>query len=221
MRFDVITIFPEIIEAYTNESILKRAQAKKLIKVNIHNLRDFAADKHKKTDDRPFGGGPGMVFKVEPIVKAVSSIRYQVSKKKPKIIIFTPGGKRFDDKIAQKLAKEEQLIMICGRYEGIDARVKKIIQNSKFKIQELSIGPYVLTGGEIPAMVLIDAVSRKISGVLGKTDSLEEKRQGIGVLVYTRPETFKYKGKSYKVPPVLLGGDHKKIEKWRNLKGGK
>lgn len=212
MKFDVITIFPEMIESYANESILKRAQEKKLIKIKAHNLRYFTADKHHKVDDRPFGGGPGMVLKVEPIVKAVATLKL---KAKTKIILFEPGGKQFDEKMAQKLAKEQRLIMICGRYEGIDDRVKKVLKANSYKLETISVGSYVLTGGELPAMILIDAISRKIPGVLGKTESLEEKRYGVGVPMYTRPEVFKYKGKNYKVPPVLLGGNHAEIEKWR------
>ncbi|MBI5079370.1 tRNA (guanosine(37)-N1)-methyltransferase TrmD [Candidatus Wolfebacteria bacterium] len=238
MRFDIITIFPEIFDSYLNESILKRAQKNKLIDIKIHNLRDFTKDKHHKVDDRPFGGGPGMVMKVEPLIKALSSIlKSKISvkgvkskKSKIKVILFTPGGKQFDNKMAARLAENyNQLILICGRYEGIDARTEKIIKNSclpvgmgKLKIENLSIGPYVLTGGELPAMVLIDSVSRRIPGVLGKNESIEEKRQGIGVPVYTRPEEFVYPpagGKKYLVPKILLSGDHKKIEEWRKKRG--
>ena len=221
MRFDIITIFPDIFDSYLNESILKRAQKNKKIKIKIHNLRDSAKDKHKKVDDRPFGGGPGMVLKLEPLIKAVASLKLNVKSKmlkvkiKPKVILFSPAGKQFDEKMAQKLSKEAQLTMICGRYEGIDERVKKTLRDSGFAVQEISIGHYVLTGGELPAMVLIDAISRKIPGVLGKEESLEEKRFGVGAPVYTRPAEFKYKGKKYKVPEVLLGGNHAEIEKWR------
>lgn len=229
MKFDIITIFPQILDSYLNESILKRAKEKKLISVKIHNLRDFTTDKHKKArptgwsfgrvDDRPFGGGPGMVMQIQPIIKAVEFARLKVKgkrlKEKPLVILFNAAGKQFDDKMAQKLAEEDHLIMICGRYEGIDERVKSVLKNLKFKILGISVGPYVLTGGELPAMILIDSVSRKIPGVLGKEESLEEKRHGVGVPVYTRPANFSYKGKSYKVPKVLLSGDHKKIEEWR------
>ena len=220
MKFNIITIFPKIFSAkggsYLNESILKRAQKNKLVDIKIHNLRDFTKDKHRKVDDRPFGGGPGMVITVEPIIKAVSNINRQASKKKIKVILFTPGGKQFNNKTAANLAKNyDNLILICGRYEGIDARVEKVIENLKLKIENLSVGPYVLTGGELPAMVLIDAVSRQIPGVLGKQESLEEKRYGAGLSVYTRPEVLKYKGKKYKVPKILLSGNHKKIDEWR------
>ncbi len=231
MRFDIITIFPDIFNSYLNESILKRAQKKKLIQIKIHNLRDFAdgrglaqtkrgitqKKKYSRVDDKPYGGGAGMVIKIEPLIKAVSSIlKSKVKGQKSKVILFSPAGKQFNNKTAAQLAKNyNKLILICGRYEGIDARVKKIIENCKLKIENLSIGPYVLTGGELPAMILIDGVSRQISGVLGKEESIEEKRFGIGVPAYTRPETFIYKGKKYPVPKVLLSGNHKEIEEWR------
>ncbi len=229
MKFNIITIFPQIFDSYLNESILKRARERKLINIKVHNLRDFTIDKHRKVDDRPFGGGPGMVMQVQPIIKAIEfakgKSRKEKAKKKTMAIIFSASGKQFDDKTAKELAKNDQLILICGHYEGIDERTKKVLQDSSFKIQEISIGPYVLTGGELPAMILIDSVSRKIPGVLGKEESLEEKRHGIGVPVYTRPAEFPwpifnkkskaYKSKNYKVPKVLLSGDHKKIEEWR------
>ena len=225
MKFNIITIFPHIFDSYLNESILKRAQKKNLIQIKIHNLRDFTKDKYKKArpterrqsfgrvDDRPYGGGAGMVFKIEPIIRAIGSIK---NKSKVKIILFSPAGKQFNNKIAAQLAKNyKHLILICGRYEGIDERVKKVFRGSGFNFHELSIGPYVLTGGELPAMILIDAVSRQIPGVLGKQESLEEKRFGVGLPAYTRPEVFVYKGKKYPVPKVLLSGNHKKIEDWR------
>lgn len=213
MRFDIITIFPRIFDSYLNESILKRAQKKKLIQVKIHNLRDFTKNRYKKVDDRPYGGGAGMVLMAEPIIKAVSNIKQN---KKTKLIIFSAKGKQFNNKTASQLAKNyKQLILICGHYEGIDERVKNVIGNWKLEIEEFSIGPYVLTGGELPAMVLIDAVSRQIPEVLGKQESLEEKRLGIGVPAYTRPEVLKWQGKKYFVPKILLSGNHKKIEEWR------
>ncbi len=215
MRFDIITIFPNIFDSYLNESILKRAQEKKLIKVKVHNLRDFTKDKHKKVDDRPYGGGAGMVFKIEPLIRAIGSILNHKSKK-TEIVLFSPTGKQLNNKIAAQLAKNcNHLILICGRYEGIDARFKKVISDFGFRISDLSLGPYVLTGGELPAMVLTDIVSRQIPGVLGKQESLEEKRFGIGVPAYTRPEVIVWKGKKYLVPAVLLSGNHKKIEEWR------
>ena len=217
MQFDIITIFPNISSSYINESIIKRAQKNKKIKINIINLRDFASDKHKKVDDTPYGGGAGMVFKIEPIAKALGSIlKIKNQKSKIKIILFSASGKQFDSKMAGDFAKKyDHIVMIAGHYEGIDERIKKIIRNSGFELMELSIGHYVLTGGELPAMIVIDAVSRHIPGVLGKEESLEEKRYGVGVPVYTRPEVIGYKNKKYSVPKILLSGNHKKIENWR------
>lgn len=217
MRFDIITIFPRIFDSYFNESMIKRAREKKLIDVKIHDLRKFSRDKHKKVDDKPYGGGPGMVIKLEPLVRAVSSLKLKNKDEKVKIIFFSASGKQFNAKMAADWAeKYKRIIMIAGHYEGVDERVKKMIQGSIFKVQEVSVGPYVLTGGEIPAMIVIDAVSRHIPGVLGKAESLEEKRHGMGVPVYTRPETFIWKGKKYQVPKVLLSGNHRKIAVWRH-----
>lgn len=230
MKFDIITIFPKIFDSYLNESILRRAQKNELIDIKIHNLRDFTEDKHHKVDDKPFGGGPGMVFKIEPIIKAVLGLGLKVkgpadakalagrqkSKIKSLVVLFTPSGKQFDNKMASDFSKKyNHLILICGRYEGIDGRLISVLKTLKLSTLELSIGPYVLTGGELPAMVLIDSISRQIPGVLGKQESLEEKRSGVGLPVYTRPEIFIYKGKKYKVPKVLLSGHHEKIEKWK------
>lgn len=214
MKFNIITIFPEAF-SYLNESIIKRAQKKGLIEVRIHNLRDFSKDKHKKVDDKAYGGGPGMVIKIEPLIKAVASLKIKTGSKS-KVILFTPAGKQFNGKMAVDLAKKcERLIFICGHYEGVDARIKKAVSDMGFKVEQISIGPYVLGGGELPAMVMVDAVSRHLPGVLGKGESLEEKRLGVGVPVYTRPEVFAYKNKRYSVPKVLLSGNHEKITKWR------
>lgn len=208
MHFDIITIFPNMFDSYVNESIIKRAREKKRIDIRVHDLRTFTRDKHKKVDDRPFGGGPGMVLKVEPLVRAIAAIP---KKKKYLIILCSAAGKQFSAPSAAAWAKKyDQIIMIAGRYEGVDERIKKI-----FKIQEVSIGPYVLTGGELPAMVIIDAVARHISGVLGKEESLEENRFGVGVPNFTRPDVFEWKKKKYHVPNVLVSGDHKQIEAWR------
>ncbi len=213
IQFDIITIFPEIFSSYFSESIILRAQKNKLIKINVHNLRKWTKDKRKTVDDKPYGGGPGMVLKVEPITKALRALG---KKKKTKVILFSAGGKQVDNVAAIELAKKyNRLILICGHYEGVDERIKKIIKDLSFDFSEISIGPYVLTGGELPAMVLADAVTRQIPGVLGKAESLEEKRLGIGVPAYTRPEIFTFKNKKYKVPKVLLSGDHKKITAWR------
>ncbi|MEK7559736.1 MAG: tRNA (guanosine(37)-N1)-methyltransferase TrmD, partial [Patescibacteria group bacterium] len=207
MRFDLITIFPNIFNSYFNESIIKRAQKSGKIKIKIWNLRDFTKDKHKKVDDRPFGGGPGMVLKIEPLFYCVKKLLGKFLKKqisKTLIMIFSASGKQFDAPMAQNFAKKyDRIIMICGHYEGIDERIKKVVSDFGFRILDLSVGPYVLTGGELPAMVIADAISRQITGVLGKIESLEEKRHGIGVPVYTRPEVFKFKGRTYtsSIPP--------------------
>lgn len=235
IRFDIITIFPHIFDSYFNESIIKRAREKKLIDIHTHDLRKFTKDKHHKIDDRPYGGGPGMVFKIEPMVKAFKSIlktngslskdkknkynilnKYNKRSDKTLIIFFSPAGKQFTQKIAEEYSKKyNHIIMLADRYEGFDERIKKIIKNWKFKIENLSVGPYVLTGGELPTMIVTDAICRHIPGVLGKEESLEEKRYGAGLSVYTRPEIFISQKRKYKVPKVLLSGDHKKINAWR------
>lgn len=209
MKFDIVTIFPNIFDSYFNESILKRAQKKGLIEIKTHNLRDHTEDKHKTVDDKPFGGGAGMVMKVEPIYKAVEAIE---KKKKNKIILLSAKGKKFNQKMARQLAKLDQLVFICGRYEGVDERVAKKIAD-----MEVSIGDYVLTGGELPAMVIIDAVARLLPGVIKKESLEEESHSKNGELEYpqyTRPENFI----GWKVPKVLLSGHHKKIEEWRKSK---
>lgn len=213
INFDIITIFPKIFDSYFSESIISRGQKSKLIKINVHDLRKWTKDKRRTVDDKSYGGGPGMVLKVEPLAKALRAMK---KNKKTKVILFSAGGKQFDNGVAADLAKKyDRLILICGHYEGVDERVKKIIKDLGFEFSEISIGPYVLTGGELPAMVLVDAVARKIPGVLGKIESLEEKRLGVGVPTYTRPEIFKFRNKKYPVPRVLLSGDHKKIKEWR------
>jgi tRNA (guanine37-N1)-methyltransferase len=210
IKFDVITIFPNIFDSYLNESLIARAQAKRLIKIGVHNLRKWANDKHKTVDDRPFGGGLGMVLKIEPLFKALKALK----KKKSKIILFTPRGKKFDQKMAYKFSKLDHIIMICGRYEGVDERVAQHLAD-----EEISIGDYDLMGGELPAMVLMETVSRLVPGVLGKPQLLKEritKTKGfIEYQQYTRPEVFK----SWKVPKVLMSGVHKDIEAWHREHG--
>jgi len=207
IKFDIITIFPNIFNSYFKESLISRAQKKKLIKINIHDLRDWASDKHKTVDDNPFGGGLGMVMKVEPIFKAVKKIK---KGKKTKVVLFTPRGKKFNQKTAYQFSKLDQIIFICGRYEGVDERVAKHIAD-----MELSIGDYDLMGGELPAMIVIESVSRLVPGVLGKEELLEErvtKQKGfIEYAQYTRPEVFN----KWRVPKILLSGNHKKIEEWK------
>ncbi len=209
MKFDLITIFPKIFDSYFDESILARAQKKNLIKIKTHDLRQWTTDKHKSVDDSPYGGGPGMIFKVEPIYKAIKKLAPRKNKK-TRIILFSAKGKQFTQADARRLAKYDQLILICGHYEGVDERVAEHIAD-----EELSVGNFVLTGGEIPAMIVIDAVSRLLPGVLGKKESLkQESFSEDGYLEYpqyTRPEKFR----GWKVPEVLLGGNHKEIEKWR------
>lgn len=208
MRFNILTIFLKIFDSYFSESIIKRAVQKKKIRIKIWNLRDFTRDKHQKVDGKPYGGGAGMVLQAEPILRAVQRIK---SGPKTKIILLSAKGKQFTQKMAYEWSKKyKNIILISGRYEGIDERVTKVLN-----VEEISVGPYVLTGGEVPAMIVVDAVSRHIPGVLGKAESLEERRYGVGVPVYTRPEILKWGKKSYRVPKVLLSGDHKKIEEWR------
>ena len=219
MTFHIITLFPESFSSYLGESILKRAIEDKKIKVEFYNPRDFGpkAKKGKKlsyadrrVDDKPYGGGPGMVIEAEPVMRAVESVKLKVKSKKVKIIWLTPNGKQFDTAYAKKTAEKfEHVIIICGRYEGIDARVKKV-----FKVEEISVGPFVLTGGELPAMIMIDCISRQIKGVLGNFDSREEERVASSD-VYTRPEVIEYKGKKYRVPKILLSGHRAKIEEWK------
>ncbi len=214
MNWHIITIFPEMFDSYMNESLMARAKEKKLMKVNFLNPRDFTKDKHRKVDDRPYGGGPGMVMTAEPILKAIEKAKKGKDDKKTKTIILSPGGKMFTNKIAKDWVKKySNIILISGRYEGIDARVKKIS-----KAEEISIGDYVLTGGELPAMVLIDSTMRQTEGFLGKAESIEENRNASHE-VYTRPEILKYKEKNHKVPKVLVSGHHANIEEWRKKRG--
>jgi len=219
MRFHIITIFPDIFDSYLNESIIGRAVKNKLISVKFYNPRDFIKgnkSNYKPVDDKPYGGGPGMVMRAEPVVHAVAKVLNAVKDKKNKkilVINFIPDAEKFTTSFAKTISKKyTDVILICGRYEGIDARVDKILKTKK-----LSIGDYVLTGGEIPAMILVDCVSRQIPGVLGKYESLEEERISSSE-VYTRPEVLKYKNKNYKVPKVLLSGNHKLIENWKQKK---
>ncbi len=215
IRFDLITIFPKIFNSYLKESFIKKAQKNGKILINIHDLRKFTKDRHKSVDDRPYGGGLGMVIKLEPIYRAVQALKSKIKSPKSKIILFTPRGKKFNQKMAYKLSKLDRIIMICGRYEGVDERVAKNIAD-----MELSIGDYDLMGGELPAQILIETIARLIPGVLGKPQLLKEritKEKGfIEYPQYTRPEVFEVrKGEKWRVPKVLLSGNHKKIEEWR------
>jgi tRNA (guanine37-N1)-methyltransferase len=216
ITFHVITIFPKIFDSFLKESFIKKATNRGLIKIKIHNLRDFTTDKHKTVDDRPYGGGLGMVLKLEPIYKAVKKIKSKskIENRKSKVILFTPRGKQFNQKMAYQLSKLNRIIMICGRYEGVDERVARYIADL-----QLSIGPYDLMGGELPAMVVIETITRLIPGVIGKPEFLKErvfKKGFIEYPQYTRPEVFSpKKGIYWKVPKVLLSGNHQKIKEWR------
>lgn len=215
MNYHIITLFPQSLDSYLNESILKRASEKGLIKFKFYNPRDFTNGKSyadRRVDDKPYGGGPGMVIEALPVIKAIQkAIGRKSIKKKVKIFWLTPSGKQFDNIYAKTVSKKyTDIIFVCGRYEGIDARVKKA-----FKMEEISVGPFILTGGELPAMIMIDSISRQIKGVLGDHTSIEESRVA-SPDVYTRPEVVEYKGKKYRVPKVLLSGNHKLINDWKN-----
>ena len=204
MKLEILTLFPGMFKGAFGESMLKIAQKKKKLRVKIHDLRKWASGRHKTADDKPYGGGAGMVMKIEPIQKALADI----AKKKSRIILLTPKGKRLDQKTAKKLARSKHLILVCGHYEGVDERVRRLVTD------EISIGDYVLTGGEIPAMVIADAVARLIPGVLG--DSLSAKYESFEDNLlehphYTRPREFE----GMKVPDVLLSGNHTEIAQWR------
>lgn len=222
MRFDILTIFPEAFTSYLNTSILKRAQAQKKIRVVLHDIRQQATDRHRTVDDRPYGGGAGMVLKVEPIVKTLAKVP---TLKKRRVILFSAKGKPLTQRIVSEWADDvEQLVLICGRYEGIDERARLILQ-----AEEISIGPYVTTDGDVAAMVVLSAVARLLPGVI-RLDSLAEESHWNHLLKhevtsgqleyphYTRPETFVWKGKRYRVPKALLSGDHKVIAAWREMR---
>ena len=209
LRIDIITIFPKMFSAVLDESIMKRAQEKKLVDFRVHDLRDYTKDAHRKVDDRPFGGGPGMVMTPQPLVDAVKKIK---GRRKVKVVYMCPGGTPFTQKKARELSKEKGIIILCGHYEGIDERVREMVVD-----ESISIGDYVLTGGEVPAMVIVDAVARLVPGVLGKEASLSEESFETGLLEYpqyTRPSDFSGK----KVPAVLLSGNHEAVKLWRNEK---
>ena len=209
MRFDILTLFPSLVLPYFEDSILKRAVTKKKIAVNVHNIRDYSKDKHKKVDDTPYGGGSGMVMACQPLFDAIKAVK---RKNKGPVIYLSPAGKRLDQEKVEKLAKLKGMILLCGRYEGIDQRVIDELVD-----EEISIGDYVLTGGELGALVIMDTVSRLIPGVLGAEESPEEESFSASLdrmleyPHYTKPEV--YKGKN--VPAVLLSGDHAEIKKWR------
>jgi tRNA (guanine37-N1)-methyltransferase len=205
MKIDVLTLFPAMFAGPLDESIVKRAREKSLLDLKIHNLRDWTHDRHKTVDDKPFGGGPGMLLKVEPLFEAIGSL----SREKAKVILLSPSGRKFTQEIARELSQEKDLLLVCGSYEGFDERVREALADD-----ELSIGDYVLTNGALPAMVVIDAVARLLPGVLGDDESSRDESFSAGLLEYpqyTRPAEFR----GMKVPEVLLSGNHAEIEKWR------
>jgi tRNA (guanine37-N1)-methyltransferase len=231
--FHIITLFPESLDSYLNASILKRAQEKGIITIKHYNPRDFVVSSKKsakgekaeltysdrRVDNRPYGGGPGMVIEALPVIKAIDKAVGKklkgAGKSKVKIIFFNPAGKQFTNVVADSYKKYTDIVFVCGRYEGIDARIKKA-----FPMTDISVGPYVLTGGELPAMIMIDSITRRIPGVLGHDSSIEELRIA-SPDVYTRPEVIEYKGKKYKVPKVLLSGHHARMDEWKKGRKGK
>lgn len=212
MLIDILTLFPAMFDGPFNESLILRAQKRGLIKIKIHNLRDWAKGRHKQVDDSSYGGGAGMVIKVDVLDRALSILKSQPKAGPPlaeKVILLTPQGKTFNQKVAKRLSKYDHLILICGHYEGFDERIREYLVD-----EEISIGDYVLTGGELPAMVITDAIARLLPRVVGKNESLEHESFENNLLdypVYTKPEV--YKGQH--VPKILLSGDHKKIADWR------
>ncbi len=216
-RFDIITIFPKILDSYFNESLFKRAQKNKLFKIVTHNLRDFTNDRHQTVDDKPYGGGVGLLFKIEPIYKALCKVVGKKKKTNIRIILTAANGKRFTQKDAVRLSKYDRLVFVCPRYEGVDARVEKIVD------EKISIGDYVLAGGELAAAVIIETVARYIPGFVGKQESvISDSHKEEGYLEYphyTRPEVFiTCDGKKMRVPKVLLSGNHAQIDNWRKNK---
>ena len=216
MQFEVFTLLPEVFPSYLDTSILKRARERGLINVNVHNIRDYTHDRHNTTDDQPYGGGGGMVMKPEPVFEAIETVlglASPLSTPEPEsnipIILLTPQGRVFNQSIAKELSQHKKIALLCGRYEGIDERIRENLVTD-----QISIGDYVLTGGELPALILIDAVSRLLPNVLGDPTGAEDDSHAMGLLEYphyTRPPEFR----GNKVPDVLLSGDHKKIDKWR------
>ena len=212
MQIDIITAFPSMISSPLEESIIKRARSKKVVRIHIHNLRDWAKDKHKTIDDTPYGGGAGMILKVEPLYSCLKDIIGGSEEKDYNIILTSPRGKKFDQNKATQLSLSKHLIIICGHYKGVDERIKCF-----FQIQEISVGDYVLSGGELPALIIVDALVRLLPGVLNDIESAWTDSFSDSLLdcnYYTRPENFKGED----IPKILLSGDHKKIEEWRQNK---
>jgi tRNA (guanine37-N1)-methyltransferase len=210
MRFDVLTLFPEMFAGYLGHSLLKLAVERGLVDVRLHNIRDWATDKHRKVDDRPFGGGPGMVLKVEPVVASVEAVR-QEHPDPGHLVLLTPQGRRLDQAAVEQLARHRRIVLVCGRYEGFDERIRLVLRPD-----EISIGDYVLSGGEVAAMVVIDAVIRLVPGVLGdedssQNDSFSGKERLLEYAQYTRPREYR----GLEVPEVLISGNHDEIACWR------
>jgi tRNA (guanine37-N1)-methyltransferase len=210
MRFDVLTLFPEIFRGYLEQSLLKRAIEGGSVHVRLHNIRDWTHSKHNTVDDRPFGGGPGMVMKVDPVVECVEAVQSQDADP-GHLVMLTPQGRRLDQAAVERLAQHKRILLLCGRYEGFDERIRLIL-----KPEEISIGDYVLNGGEVAAMVVIETVIRLVPGVLGDedssgNDSFSGHRRWLEGAQYTRPREYR----GYEVPPVLLGGNHEAIDRWR------
>lgn len=209
MRFDVLTLFPEIFTGYQTQSILKLAIERGLVSIHLWNIRDWAQGKHKKVDDRPFGGGPGMVLMCEPVVAAVEAVR-QASPDPGQLLLLTPAGERLTQPVVRQLAEQKRVVLLCGRYEGFDERIRQLLAP-----REISIGDFVCNGGEVPAMVVIDTVVRYVPGVLGDEESVtEESHSEPGVVEYpqyTRPREFR----GLKVPEILVSGDHAAVAEWR------
>ena len=210
MRFDVLTLFPDIFEGYLGQSLLKRAIDAGLVDVCLHNIRDWSQSKHNTVDDRPFGGGPGMVMKVEPVVECVEAVRSR-EPDAGHLVMLTPQGRRLDQTMVEQLARHKRLILLCGRYEGFDERIRLILEPD-----EISIGDFVLNGGEVAAMTIIDATIRLVPGVLGDEnssvcDSFSGDRRWLECAQYTRPQEYR----GHEAPPILLGGNHEEIARWR------
>lgn len=216
MTFHLLSIFPRMFDSYLDEGVLKRAKEKKIIRFKTYDLRDWTSDRHRSVDDTPYGGGAGMLMKIEPLYKALRDIKKAIAKtkaSKKKIILLSAGGRTWNQTLAKKYSKLDDIVFVCGRYEGVDARIREFID------EEISVGNYVLTGGELPALTIIDSISRLLPGVLGNKESIvEESHSKTGVTEYpqyTRPEVFRAGAKKYAVPPVLLSGDHRLIREWR------
>jgi len=208
MRIDILTIFPEMFRGPFDESIIKRAREAGLVEIHVHNIRDWATDRHRTVDDYPYGGGPGMVMKPEPIFAAAEAVLAMDVRRGP-LVLLTPIGRLFSQQVAEELARQERLLLICGRYEGFDARVHHYLATD-----EISIGDYVLSGGELPAMVVVDAVVRLLPGALGDPESAHQESFAQGLLEYphyTRPAEFR----GWRVPDILLSGNHQEIARWR------